>query len=242
MVAMRGESSSSPSAMRDRLGAGAQRYPPSAPASIPRATSAILRPKLDLGARARPVEFLMRLWKTSVNWSALCVVLISGVAMGACQSEGAPEASSDGGNVSDVADGERSSDVEDAGMAGDTASLAEASTFCRPPRDRDAASSCADAGISAANYDMSCQADSDCVLISEGEYCDACSLACGPFGAISRSALPQFEADAKKTPGGSLPGAESCAPCCGPNYRACCQGEHCEPGLKCGASLDGSAD
>jgi hypothetical protein len=102
--------------------------------------------------------------------------------------------------------------------------LVDASTpiFCR---DAGPAVSCADADIQASNYDQTCQTDSDCILVGEGQSCSPCSLAYGPYGAIRRGALPQYEADVAKTPAGNAP--VSCAPACAPSPSACCRGGHC---------------
>lgn len=98
----------------------------------------------------------------------------------------------------------------------------------------DATDTCADASIQASNYGQTCQKDSDCVLVGEGESCTPCSLACGPFGAINRSSVAQYEADVAKTPGGNA-GPVSCAPCCGPAIVACCAKGQCQADLRCAA-------
>jgi hypothetical protein len=101
---------------------------------------------------------------------------------------------------------------------------------------------CTDADIEAKNYDQSCQTDSDCVLVGEGESCFPCSLAYGPYGAISRSDLARFEADVARTPAGNLP--VSCAPACAPSPSACCLGGKCQVGSQCSnpTSTDAGAD
>lgn len=96
-----------------------------------------------------------------------------------------------------------------------------------PCSDAGPAADCTDADIQASNYDQTCQTSSDCVLVGEGESCYPCSLAYGPFGAISRSAVSQYEADVAKTPGGSSMEGRSCGPGCGPTVIACCRVGRC---------------
>jgi hypothetical protein len=85
--------------------------------------------------------------------------------------------------------------------------------------------------IQASNYDQSCAVDSDCVMVTSGDYCDAGTPTahecfCGG-SAINVDAQPQFSADVAKTPIGSgavqIPG-----PCgCPPQLRTCCQAGKC---------------
>ena len=105
---------------------------------------------------------------------------------------------------------------------------ATASGFCV---DAGPVPNCTDADIEAKNYDQSCQTDSDCVLVGQGESCFPCSLAYGPYGAISRSDLARFEADVAKTPAGNVP--VSCAPGCTPSPSAYCLGGKCQVGSPC---------
>jgi hypothetical protein len=74
--------------------------------------------------------------------------------------------------------------------------------------------------ISASSYDQSCTADTDCVMVSAGDYCTSTACLCGG-SAISRSALAQFNANVAKTPvaSGAVEGAdcgcpEAFGPCC----------------------------
>jgi hypothetical protein len=55
--------------------------------------------------------------------------------------------------------------------------------------------------ISASNYDQSCTVDTDCSMVSSGDYCSATCL-CGG-SAINVGALAKFNADVAKTPLGS---------------------------------------
>jgi hypothetical protein len=91
--------------------------------------------------------------------------------------------------------------------------------------------SCTDADIKASNYEQTCQTGSDCILVGEGQSCSPCSLAYGPYGAISRGALPQYEADVAKTPAGNVP--VSCLPACTPSPITCCRGGQCHADSLC---------
>ena len=97
---------------------------------------------------------------------------------------------------------------------------------------------CPDADIQASNYAQTCQQDSDCILVGEGQSCYPCSLAYGPYGAISRGALAQFEADVAKTPGGTG-NPVSCASACTPSPTACCRGGQCRADALCSADAGG---
>jgi hypothetical protein len=91
---------------------------------------------------------------------------------------------------------------------------------------------CNDAEIRASSYDQSCLTDGDCVIVGEGQSCGPCSLAYGPFNAINRSALPLFEADVAKTPGGAFD-IVSCVPGCDLAVVACCRVGRCGTGAAC---------
>jgi hypothetical protein len=83
------------------------------------------------------------------------------------------------------------------------------------------AQTCGDASaqtITATSYDQTCQKDSDCVAIEEGNFClpganNGCTNA-----AINKGALAQYRADLAKTQGGVCYGVTGCpeegAPCC----------------------------
>jgi hypothetical protein len=98
---------------------------------------------------------------------------------------------------------------------------------------------CADANaqlIKASNYDQSCQTDSDCVAVAEGNFCRPGAADC-PSASISKSASAQYWADVGKTHAavceapisGCLGGAG--APCC--RHGAC--------SIDCVAPSDGLA-
>jgi hypothetical protein len=60
---------------------------------------------------------------------------------------------------------------------------------------------CADASaqlIKASNYDQSCQTDSDCIAVAEGNFCRPGAADC-PSTTISKSASAQYWADVEKT-------------------------------------------
>jgi hypothetical protein len=95
---------------------------------------------------------------------------------------------------------------------------------------------CADASvqlIKASNYDQSCQTDSDCIAVAEGNFCRPGALDC-PSATISKSASAQYWADVEKT------NAAIClAPisgCLGGAGLPCCRHGACI--LDCGASAD----
>jgi hypothetical protein len=101
---------------------------------------------------------------------------------------------------------------------------------------------CVDAGppptcnsgeIRAADYDQSCRTNDDCIIVGEGQSCEPCSLAYGPFSAIGRTALPMLQADIAKTPGGRASGGVSCLPSCSPALVACCVTGKCEADTSC---------
>jgi hypothetical protein len=95
------------------------------------------------------------------------------------------------------------------------------------------ASPCVDADIRASNYDQTCQTNSDCVLVVEGQVCAPCAV-CAPLSAINRSALSQYEADVANIVA-PVTGGGGCAPCCGPIIVACCQSGRCRAGTSCSA-------
>ena len=78
--------------------------------------------------------------------------------------------------------------------------------------------------ISASNYDQSCAVDSDCTMITSGDYCSKICL-CGG-SAINVGAVAQFDADFAKTPigSGALDPLECFCPLEGP---ACCRAGAC---------------
>jgi hypothetical protein len=77
--------------------------------------------------------------------------------------------------------------------------------------------------IQASNYDQSCQTDSDCVAVAEGNFCYAGAPNC-PSAAISKSAYAQYQADVAKTNAAICEAASSCVAEFGP----CCQNGVCQ--------------
>ena len=86
--------------------------------------------------------------------------------------------------------------------------------------------------IEASDYDQSCQEDSDCELIYQGDYCEC--LSC-PNAAINSEATDAFEADQKTAVRKCNPPNTRCGPLgadhstrgaaiCQPTYAACVQG------------------
>jgi hypothetical protein len=78
--------------------------------------------------------------------------------------------------------------------------------------------------ISASNYDQSCTVDSDCQVVSSGNYCSATCL-CGG-SAINASAVAQFNKDVSKIPVGS--GARGPLCNCPVESLPCCRHGVCE--------------
>jgi hypothetical protein len=86
----------------------------------------------------------------------------------------------------------------------------------------DATVACTDANvetISASDYDQSCNVDSDCVAVGEGNACFPCTIIC-KGAPISRGALPAYQSDVSKTIGARETESVSCGcplestPCC----------------------------
>jgi hypothetical protein len=86
--------------------------------------------------------------------------------------------------------------------------------------------------VDASQHDQSCSADSDCVRVDFGNYCQWLCR-CGD-AAINRNSLRQFNADIAMTPlaQGLVPGVCSCGYIFGP----CCRGGQCVTGPACGGS------
>jgi hypothetical protein len=86
----------------------------------------------------------------------------------------------------------------------------------------DAIVACTDANIemiSASDYDRSCNMDSDCVAVGEGNACFPCVIICKQ-APISRGALPAYQSDVSKTIGARETESVECncplepIPCC----------------------------
>ncbi len=77
--------------------------------------------------------------------------------------------------------------------------------------------------ISTADYNRSCAADADCVLISTGDVC-ACGCA---QGAIAKSDLAKAQSDRESLSKGCRMGKSMCAPCVDA-VMAVCVNSRCE--------------
>jgi hypothetical protein len=87
--------------------------------------------------------------------------------------------------------------------------------------------------ISASNYDQSCTADTDCEMVSSGDYCSLICL-CGG-SAINKGASAQFALDVSESPLGSgALGPVACS--CPVEVDPCCRGGKCEVNSACLAS------
>jgi hypothetical protein len=100
--------------------------------------------------------------------------------------------------------------------------------------------SCVDASaqiIMASSYDQSCQKDSDCVAIEEGDFCQPGANNGCTNAAINRTALAQYHADLAKTMAGVCYGLTGCPAEVGP----CCQSGVCRVNEQCFNVMAGDA-
>jgi hypothetical protein len=105
------------------------------------------------------------------------------------------------------------------------------------------AETCADAAaqnIMASSYDQSCQKDSDCIAIEEGNFCDPGRNDGCTNAAINKSALARYQADLAKTQAGVCYGLSGC----GAEFGPCCQSGVCRVNAQCAVIFadDASAD
>jgi hypothetical protein len=103
--------------------------------------------------------------------------------------------------------------------------------------------SCVDASaqiITASSYDQSCQKDSDCVAIEEGNFCQPGANNGCTNAAINKTALPRYQADLANTTAGVCYGLAGCPAEFGP----CCQNGVCAVNGQCSnvTAPDASAD
>ena len=108
--------------------------------------------------------------------------------------------------------------------------------FGQAANDAAAALSCADAAaqlIQAASYDQSCETDSDCIAVAEGDFCFIGNPSC-TSATISKSAYSRYQADVSKT-NVAICRQESSCPCFpGRNCPGpCCRGGLCRVGTEC---------
>lgn len=88
--------------------------------------------------------------------------------------------------------------------------------------------------IHASDYDQSCETDSDCVGVGEGNLCAACSAVC-PTAAINQSALGQYDADIDKL--GELTDPNVTIDCgCPALFPVCCDAGRCHADAVCARS------
>jgi hypothetical protein len=102
---------------------------------------------------------------------------------------------------------------------------------------------CADASaqaIMASSYDQSCQKDSDCAAIEEGNFCSPGANNGCTNAAINKSALAQYQSDLAKTTAGVCYGLAGCPAESGP----CCQNGVCAVNEQCANAVapDASAE
>jgi len=108
----------------------------------------------------------------------------------------------------------------------DSGRTGDAATLCVNPTPE----TCADASIQASDYVQTCTADSDCIVVGQGDLCSACALTCSS-GSINKSSFAAYQAAANKILDG--PDPVSCAPCCRSPQVACCQGGTCHVASQC---------
>lgn len=96
--------------------------------------------------------------------------------------------------------------------------------------------------IVASNYDQSCMFDTDCVLVTPGDYCGGgpCLCETEDTATIRRTALAQFNADVANTPVGSGAATTTgaCNGCPGGAQEPCCRQGTCQIGSKCTSPTD----
>ncbi len=136
-----------------------------------------------------------------------------------------------------------SSRSEGEGAADGAAAASEAESDAPP--EASSASPCTDANvqlIQASNYDQSCQADSDCIAVGEGNACYPCAIDC-TSAAINKSAEAHYKEDVAKTPAGVAQTGTICG--CPAEFYPCCRGGTCHADLQCQNPLpvtDAAAD
>jgi hypothetical protein len=95
---------------------------------------------------------------------------------------------------------------------------------------------CADADVQlirASSYDQSCNADTDCVSVSEGNACETGFLDC-PNATIGKGGLSQYQSDIAKVRSASSNTVASCFPYGVP----CCRSGTCRNSTDCDSSSD----
>jgi hypothetical protein len=100
---------------------------------------------------------------------------------------------------------------------------------------------CTDADVElilASNYDQSCQADSDCAGVAEGNFCLAGARDC-PSAAINKSAYGRYQADVAGTNAAICSAVSGCG---GFPTSPCCRSGSCQWGAECISPADAGAD
>lgn len=91
--------------------------------------------------------------------------------------------------------------------------------------------------IMASSYDQSCQEDSDCIAVEEGNFCDpGVSNGC-TNATINKRALPQYNSDLAKTQAAVCLAVSSCVIGIG----SCCQHGTCQVNGPCFSAVQGDA-
>jgi hypothetical protein len=93
--------------------------------------------------------------------------------------------------------------------------------------------------IMASSYDQTCQVDSDCIAVAEGNFCDPGATSSCPYAAINKSALAQYNADLAKTQAGVCGGPSLCLEGAGDS---CCRNGTCQGVVQCFSGTDSGVD
>jgi len=174
-------------------------------------------------------------YKRGTGHCAQILIFMAATISPACGGRSAREGSEADGRAGSPDAGQSpgldSSLAEDVLSAGDGSSTPDDSSGV----DACAVSAVSNCLISASHYDQSCSADSDCVRVDFGNYCDFLCRCGGD--AINRASLNQFMGDIAMTPleQGCISGT-GCG--CGAVLGPCCRGGQCATGPACKAETD----
>jgi hypothetical protein len=108
--------------------------------------------------------------------------------------------------------------------AGVTGAASDGGVDAGVSNDASAATDAACTPVLASAYDQSCDADTDCVAISQGASCDWCALSC-TSAAINREALSQYTSDTANLLEVAY---QQCLSSCGGPTSTCCVGGTCQ--------------
>jgi hypothetical protein len=100
--------------------------------------------------------------------------------------------------------------------------------------------------VQASNYDQTCQTDTDCVAIAEGDPCLSCGISCSSNATINAGALTKYRSDIANTPAVLSAADGGCLYTCGTvsgrsDFGPFCCGGTCHVGGQC-PGADASTD